>query len=274
MDGSGYCQLFGIFHDDLLFLRVTIALEEIGFRLVRCPFSASSFLHKANGPILVDQHLWPLVEPASRRGHPVRPDPRHWIVTADANRPPTPPGPLPVFRLPDQEPELRAEVLHAFLASVARGTVGIIRDLKEIHPCLKSALCRVILPPEGRGDLLQPVDWIEKGAPSVALRSHLAKQTGISPNHLSRLAKSHGISLRTVFDAWRMACAVVLRLDTGTWERAALLLGFASVSGLSALARRSIGSGLRQLEGSPGCGLDRAICHLMGLLRAEQPGEK
>ncbi len=150
-------------------------------------------------------------------------------------------------------------VAWGWVAALERRAGAASRGIGQRHPCVVAAIrallrCR----PGGREAHAVGGDAEGPGGGREAVVAWLAKEVGISADHLSRLACAAGLDLRRARDAWRVALAVALRLEQGSWEQAAWALGYEGASGLTALAERVLGASPRRLGREPGRWLDLA----------------
>ncbi len=106
----------------------------------------------------------------------------------------------------------------------------------------------------------------KEGRTRVPVLASLAREGGISADHLTRLARAGGTTLGEVFDAWRMVLATVVWMEERSWETAARRLGFRGIPGFTALACWTLGRRLRELSEEPGVALALAEAHLMELM--------
>jgi len=124
------------------------------------------------------------------------------------------------------------------------GLARTVRERKDLPYLVRVALARILEeePPA------EPVDASSPKAPPRSIRT-LARRLRCSADHLSRLARKHGIDLRS-FLAWATALrALQLRINPDvSWERVAWCLGYESVSGLSEHLKTTLGRRPSELD--------------------------
>ncbi len=124
------------------------------------------------------------------------------------------------------------------------GLARRIRNRTTLPQMLRVVLARLLEeePPAG------PVDASSPRAPPRSIRS-LARRVRCSPDYLGRLARKHGIDLRS-FLGWVMALRALQLRGNGemTWERIAWSLGYESVSGLSEHLKSTLGRRPSELD--------------------------
>ncbi len=257
-------QVICSFSSEPLLVRVAFLLEAAGFGISRHhPSSLISLPIKA-GPIVAQAGM---MESHTLLSSTIstRSDLGPWIFVADGDRPPQEHQPT-AFLVPDQASAFLSEVRYSWTAATACRFARIAREDRSLHVGLSVAISRIVAPElmeqilSGRA-LIRPPKPVTQG-----LLTWLSREVGMSSDHLSRLARKNRISLPAIWDGWRIFLAIVLRLEHGSWERAAFYLGFEGASGLTSLSYRTLGSSPRGLEREPCLGLARAKEHIFALL--------
>ena len=75
-------------------------------------------------------------------------------------------------------------------------------------------------------------------------------------------------------DHWRLAVALVVRMEEGTWERTAWRLGYQGGAAVTSLILRTLGCRPTDLERRPAFGLGAVGRRLEALVGSQTAGEK
>ena len=268
-----FARVFGLIRSESLLAEVTAVLDASGFRIVSCPGPETPSMGGEIGPVVFevgngDARLALIPSPIqTARGPLIQISGGTAFSRTVPPPPPTGPGFLPrTFILPSQNSDFLSAVRWAWVAARSRRVRASVLRSPDYHTCLKAAIIKIVrVQPTGEGSWV-PEEATHGVCGDLGLIAGLAAKYSISPDHLSRLAKRQSISLRRVHDSWRMVLGVVHRMEEGSWERAAFMLGFETCSALTALAKRSIGASPRGLESSPDLGLSLAAGSLMASL--------
>ena len=272
MSSSDRPRFFGAFQSGLLHAHVCGLVEPDGFRVDPWPHDALPHLPEGSGPILVDIGSFSEPPNADRHLAPGRGDLGPWIgvVGPDGKAGRCRDGGAPsgfrsVFSVPAQGKALLCAVRWGWVAALEMRTLLAVHRAPSLHVGLRAALRRIVRQRPTEYGRLERYG-LNSSCPRMpnGTLSWLARETGLSPGHLSLLSRRRSLDLRGMNDLWRTLLAVILHMEEGCWEKAAWRLGFSGGAGLNALFRRSLGCRPRDLGYMPGSGLKRIEVFLIG----------
>jgi len=261
---QAFPQVVGLFSSELLFHQVAFLLEGAGFRISRHDPRPSALPTIEEGPIVAQAGtLESLGYSASILRN--RMDLGPWVFVAHEEDPPQEQQSV-VFLVPGHTSDFLNEVRSSWIAATALRFSRRAREKEGLHLGISVAIARIVAPGL-TGKILSGESMNRPLQPQhQGLLAWLGREVGMSSDHLSRLARRGGVSLSAIWDGWRIVLAIILRLEYGSWERAAFHLGFKGASSLTSLSHRTLGSSPRALEREPCAGLARANKHLFSLL--------